>query len=129
MKLGKQLFSHWTGADIRPKKTQSENHCEHFNSIRRTPTKFVLFSNQKGKKIFSSLKLLGNSVHNKRSKAIVYDFVEKVCTISRYTINPNNPVVIFHSLSITSLTPECIHLGNPSTGRIDSPVNYGYLFT
>jgi hypothetical protein len=31
--------------------------------------------------------------------------------------NPNNPVVIFHSLSIASLTPECIHLGNPSTGR------------
>jgi hypothetical protein len=43
--------------------------------------------------------------------------------------NPNNPVIIFHSLSIASLTPECIHLENPSTGRIDSPVNYGYLFT
>jgi hypothetical protein len=49
-------------------------------------------------------------------------------SLSRYHCNPNNPVVILHSLSIASLTPECIHLGNPSTGRIDSPVNYGYLF-
>ena len=30
---------------------------------------------------------------------------------------------------VATLTPECIHLGNPSIGRIDSPVNYGYLFT
>ena len=29
--------------------------------------------------MFSSLKLLGNSIHNKsRSKAIVYDFVEQI---------------------------------------------------
>jgi hypothetical protein len=48
---------------------------------------------------------------------------------SLFSTNPNNPVVIFHSLSIASLTPECIHLVNPSTGRIDSSVNYGYLFT
>jgi hypothetical protein len=41
-----------TGADIRPKKTQSKNHCKHFNSVLRTPTKFVLFSNQKVRKYF-----------------------------------------------------------------------------
>ena len=40
------------GADIWPKKTQSENHCEYFNSILRTLTKFVLFSNQKVRKYF-----------------------------------------------------------------------------
>jgi hypothetical protein len=80
--LGKQLFSHWV--DIRPKKTQSENHCKYFKSVLRTLTKFVLFSNQKVRKIFSSLKLLGNSIHNKsRSKAIAYDFVEKVLTLLR----------------------------------------------
>jgi hypothetical protein len=33
-------------------KTQSENHCMHFNSVLRTPTKFVLFSNQKLENIF-----------------------------------------------------------------------------
>jgi hypothetical protein len=33
-----------------PKKTQSKNHCKHFNSVLRTPTKFVLFSNQKVRK-------------------------------------------------------------------------------
>jgi hypothetical protein len=38
------------GADIWPKKTQSENHCEYFNSVLRTLTKFVLFSNQKVRK-------------------------------------------------------------------------------
>ena len=41
-----------TGADIRSTKTQSENHCMHFNSVLRTPTKFVLFSNQKLENIF-----------------------------------------------------------------------------
>jgi hypothetical protein len=77
--IGKKLISHWERGRYSAQKTQSENHCKHFNSILQTPTKFVLFSNQKGKKIFSSLKLLGNSVHNKsRSTAIVYDFVEKV---------------------------------------------------
>ena len=34
------------GADIRPKKTQSENHCKYLNSVLQTLTKFVLFSNQ-----------------------------------------------------------------------------------
>ena len=38
------------GADIWPKKTQSENHCEYFSSVLRTLTKFVLFSNQKVRK-------------------------------------------------------------------------------
>ena len=31
-------------------KNQSENHCKHFNSVLLTPTKFVLFSNQKVRK-------------------------------------------------------------------------------
>ena len=49
---GKIFFPIGTGADIRPKKTQSENHCKHFNSVLRTPTKFVLFFNQKVRKYF-----------------------------------------------------------------------------
>ena len=52
IKLGKHFFHIRTGADIRPKKTQSENHCKHFNSVLRTPTKFALFSNQKLENIF-----------------------------------------------------------------------------
>jgi hypothetical protein len=32
---------------------QSKNHCKHFNSVLRTPTKFVLFSNQKVRKYFN----------------------------------------------------------------------------
>jgi hypothetical protein len=52
MKLGGKNFHIGTGADIRPKKTQSENHCKHFNSVLRTPTKFVLFSNQEVRKYF-----------------------------------------------------------------------------
>ena len=47
---GKNFFH--IGADIWPKKTQSENHCEYFNSVLRTITKFVLFSNQKVRKYF-----------------------------------------------------------------------------
>jgi hypothetical protein len=39
-------------ADIRPKKTQSENHCKYINSVLRTLTKFVFFSNQKVRKYF-----------------------------------------------------------------------------
>ena len=55
MKLGKQLFTLGLRPIFgpkRPKKTQSENHCKHFNSVLRTPTKFVLFSNQKVRKYF-----------------------------------------------------------------------------
>ena len=55
--------------------------------------------------------------------------MEAFFSIRKVSCNLNNPVVIFHSQLIASLTPECIHLGNPSSGRIDSPVNYGYLFT
>ena len=40
------------GADIWPKQTQSENYCEYFNSVLRTLTKFVLFSNQIVRKYF-----------------------------------------------------------------------------
>jgi hypothetical protein len=39
-------------ADIRPKKTQSENHWKYVNSVLRTLTKFVLFANQKVRKYF-----------------------------------------------------------------------------
>jgi hypothetical protein len=52
IKLGKYFFHIRTGADIRPKKTQLENHCKHFNSVLRTSTKFALFSNQKVRKYF-----------------------------------------------------------------------------
>jgi hypothetical protein len=82
-KIGETTFF-TLGTIFGPKKTQSENHCKYFNFVLRTLTKFVLFSNQKVRKIFSSLKLLGNSIHNKsRSKAIAYDFVEKVLTLLR----------------------------------------------
>ena len=50
--MGEKKFHIGTGADIRPQKTQSENHCKHFNSVLRTPTKFVLFTNQKLENIF-----------------------------------------------------------------------------
>jgi hypothetical protein len=50
IKLGKNFFH--IGADFGPKKTQLENHCKYFNSVLRTLTKFVLFSNQKVRKYF-----------------------------------------------------------------------------
>jgi hypothetical protein len=50
--IGEKHFHIGTGVDIRPNKTQSENYCKHFNSVLRTPTKFVLFSNQKVAKYF-----------------------------------------------------------------------------
>jgi hypothetical protein len=47
------------------------------NKAKISKNKFVLFTNQKVRKYFH-LKLPSNSVHRKsRSKAIVYDFVEK----------------------------------------------------
>ena len=52
MKLGKKLFSHWDQGRQSAQKTQSENRCKRFNSVLRTPTKFVLFSNQKVRKYF-----------------------------------------------------------------------------
>jgi hypothetical protein len=44
MKLGGKTFSHW--GRYSAQKTQSENDCKYFNSVLRTLTKFVLFSNQ-----------------------------------------------------------------------------------
>jgi hypothetical protein len=52
LKLGKNFFHIGTGADIRPQTTQSENQCKHFDSVLRTPTKFVLFTNRKVRKYF-----------------------------------------------------------------------------
>ena len=49
IKLGKTFFHIFSNL---AQKTQSENHCKLFNSVLRTPTKFVLFSNQKVRKYF-----------------------------------------------------------------------------
>ena len=47
---GEKMFT--LGPIFGPKKTQSENHSEYFNSVLRTLPKFVLFSNQKVRKYF-----------------------------------------------------------------------------
>ena len=91
IKLGKRAFSHWDWSRFSAPKRQSEHHCKYYKSVLRTLTKFVIFSNQKVRKIFSSFKLLGKSVHSykSRSKAIVYDFVKKCINFQAWCLKIN----------------------------------------